>query len=508
MFVFRVLLRWRFALPSTQESRRAVEVTSRKVGIALSLLLCIGLTYTSLPADLTNSGASVFFSSFLPKARAESVSPIFLPAIYRGYPPDYSPPASIFGVQMEAAIDDANGLQRANQSGAKWLRMTLLWSDIEHNNTEPRTYDWSKYDPMFVNASRAGVTPIVVVRGNPRWASTTSSGPIDLVPLSRYTEFLANLVSRYKNAPYNVKYWELYNEPDNSQTRFDYNGGLWGNNGKEYADMLRVAYPAIKSADSQAQVLLGSLAYDWFTTDCDADGKCGPFVKSFLDDVLSNGGGQYFDIMNFHYYLVFGPLWDPYGKDIIGKTNYLRNKLAQYGISRPIICSEVGMWSSPPDGSAQLQSDYVFQVYARSMAADLKSVIWFTLVDSGGGAKRGLLDSSLTPKPSYNVYKAISAQLDRLAYKGTSSSVYGTTSDVEGYVFTSADGKTKKTILWLNGDTISRTIAFPASQVTIVDSGGNLSFVADGAAGDLDGQPNGKVTVQVTKSPVLVGTGP
>lgn len=435
-------------------------------------------------------------------ASAASNVSIYLPVLYKGYPPTYSPPSSVFGAQMDPAINDANGLQQAKQAGIKWARITLLWSDIEPNDTQPHTYTWAKYDTMFANAAQAGITPIVIVRGNPSWASTTQSGPIDLVPLSRFGEFLANLVSRYKDAPYGVKYWELYNEPDNSLSKYDYNGGFWGNNGKGYADMLKVAYPAIKSADSQAQVLFGSLAYDWFTD------KGGPFVKTFLDDVLANGGGQYFDIMNFHYYWVFANVWNaPNAPDIIGKITYLRNKLAQYGLSKPFICSEVGMPSSPSPDTDQGQSNYVFQIYARSLAADLKAVVWFTLVDSGGGSQRGILDASLAPKPAYNAYKTLVDQLAGLSYQATSSSVYGTTPDTEGYVFTSPDGKTKKTVLWLDGGTVSRTISFPAGQVSVIDTAGKVTSVSDGGSGDLDRQPNGRVTIQVTMNPIIVAIG-
>jgi hypothetical protein len=72
-----------------------------------------------------------------------------------------------------------------------------------------------------------------------------------------------DLVSRYSVAPYNVKYWEIWNEPDIDHTIFtsDSTFGCWGEQsdalgfgGGYYAQALQAAYPQIKAADPEAQV--------------------------------------------------------------------------------------------------------------------------------------------------------------------------------------------------------------------------------------------------------------
>ena len=63
--------------------------------------------------------------------------------------------------------------------------------------------------------------------------------------------------------------------------------------------MLKQAYPAIKSARPDVNVIMGALAYDnWGGPNRPGfnGGQCGPFNFSFLDDVLANGGGDYFDV--------------------------------------------------------------------------------------------------------------------------------------------------------------------------------------------------------------------
>src|SRR5690606_37440919 len=92
-----------------------------------------------------------------------------------------------------------------------------------------------------------------------------------------------------------VKHWELYNEPDAGSGP---EGGGWGFNANRYAQMLQAVYPAVKAADSEAQIVFGGLAYDNFVT----GPGTGIFVRDFLDKVLDAGGGDYFDVINFHYY--------------------------------------------------------------------------------------------------------------------------------------------------------------------------------------------------------------
>ena len=69
-------------------------------------------------------------------------------------------------------------------------------------------------------------------------------------------------------------------------------------------------------------MLLGGIAYDWFY-----DQNNGNFNRYFLDDVLTAGGGDYFDIMNFHQYPAFASNWLPPGSEgpgLIEKTLALR----------------------------------------------------------------------------------------------------------------------------------------------------------------------------------------
>lgn len=107
--------------------------------------------------------------------------------------------------------------------------------------------------------------------------------------------------------------------------------------------MLTAIYPTVKYHSPQAQVVFGGIAYDFTETG-------GPFVRSFLDDVLNAGAGEYFDIFNFHTYPAFADNWLPptnsnQGSGLYEKAQHLRQKLAGHGLNKPIIITEAG-WRS------------------------------------------------------------------------------------------------------------------------------------------------------------------
>src|SRR5690606_22326628 len=114
-----------------------------------------------------------------------------------------------------------------------------------------------------------------------------------------------------------VTYFEFYNEPE----RFCGGTISWGADGDKYAAMLTAVYPVGKAANPNGPVVFGGIDYDWFssvdktTRTCNTNGvaewpvRGGGFAIEFLDDVLAAGGGDYFDVMNFHFYELFKQNW-------------------------------------------------------------------------------------------------------------------------------------------------------------------------------------------------------
>jgi hypothetical protein len=421
---------------------------------------------------------------------------VFLPAIYKG---SWQVPDSPFGVQMYANHMEQDVVMKAAAAGVRWVRVPFSWSQVEPQNTTPENYQWpSAFDDWLARLSARGIKPILTLGGNPAWASPLPGGPITRTAIiSELVEFVEAAVAHYSGSPYGVKHWEFYNEPDNGDPLWASKGfGYWGREPAAYATMLRAVYGPIKAIDPEAQIILGGLAYDWFSK------EGGPFVEGFLDGVLQNGGGAYFDLMNFHYYPVFRVNWDPDGPGLVGKAKALRLKLAEHGLNKPFICTEMGTWSEEGDNrSRELQSRSVTQLFAQGLAADLLVGIWFTAIDGNQLEpwKWGLLDSDLNPKPAYFAYRTAVQQLATASHIGLLGTQESGSEEIEAHRFLTADGSAWIVVAWTNDDQ-DHSMIVDAPRLVVVDKYGVETLIRD----DDDGQMDGYVEAIIGPSPIYV----
>ena len=397
------------------------------------------------------------------------------------------------------------------ESGATWVRNEIGWRSVEPQDVAATAYDWSTTDSAIETATHGGFNLIVTINRNPDWASTYLQGPIDKVPLTQFTSFVGALVERYdgdgsNDAPGSpkVEYWEFYNEPD---AGFIHNDMRWGHSGKEYAQMLAAVYPAVKAANPNAKVLLGGLAYDWF------EDQDGPFVREFLDDVLENGGGPHFDIMNFHQYPPFAANWGaPNGPGLVEKTQAIRAKLTEYGLDKPIMITESGMHSNDASTSPmtpELQARYVTMLFSQALAADVDTLVWFMLYDPGetypyrNGLVTYVTSNTQRPerKPAFTAYQTAVAFLAEATFDRTLTAAETGNADLIAYKYTDENGQVLY-VAWLGP--ITRADAAPlsvaGSLATLFDIYGAARTVADAD----DGQTDGKITVAIGAQPVYV----
>ena len=419
-----------------------------------------------------------------------------------------------FAIQFYGTLNASNGLTKAVEAGARWIRVPLSWMAIEPANTTPEYYDWSGLDVSVANAAQENVELILTIAGQPSWAAVYQQGPV--MNAADLVEFVGALVERYDgdgvdDAPGSPRVWyfELYNEPDNADIGHALLGGwgYWGHNGAGYAELLQTLHPVVKAASPQANLVFGGIALDWF------EEQGGPFDSQFLDDVLEACRGQdCFDVMNFHYYPapLFRPNWERYGVGIIGKANYVRQKLADYGFAnKPIICTETSWPSGNSWGSDELQSRYVVKGYTRGIAAGLEVIVWYKIDDRGDTSLPGLLDSNLRPKLSYWAFQAMTAMLGRAVYQRPLTLTETGSEQIEGYVFQVCGRRLD--VVWTEDDTPydpnddpSLPLTVQAQALHVVDKFGNETSYTDGS----DGVTDGWLTVLVGGSPLYLEYNP
>jgi hypothetical protein len=389
-------------------------------------------------------------------------------------------------------IRDRGGLQQAKGAGVRWVRFgDFAWDEIEPTRTDPPTYRWGAIDEgSLINAVNNGLEVIGVVQFTPDWAQKYPGvycGPIKRESLGAFAQFLQALVARYSVPPYNVGYWELGNEPDIDRSlvpaRSGY--GCWGEVNSEYygggyyGEMLKVAYPAIKAADPNAQVLNGGLLLDCDPRDPDACARGSHLDKppKFLEGILRNGGGAYLDIVNFHAYARYIPElgiltdwgWPGSVTAIPEKAGFLREVLAQYGFgAKPLMNTEAALLCKESTNEClAAQAAYMPRAYADAIAEGLKAQSYFAMINENWWYT-GLIRPDLTHKPAYNAFKTASSFLSQATYQGAAT---GYPLGIAGHAFRQPAG-TRVDVVW-SADGSARAVDLPAGAKAF-DHSGNL----------------------------------
>ena len=428
-----------------------------------------------------------------PSATPEVVSTSALPPVNQ-----------IAGVEM-SSISEEEGLGLIAESGVRWVRRNALqWPLVEPAEGERKWNAVAALEQDLIRASEEGLQVILIVRGTPDWASKNQGVPCGVIradKLEVYATFLYDVVKRYSAPPYNVRYWELGNEPDVAPQGLPAGSpfGCWGDpadpyfGGGVYAGMLEVAYPQIKAADPQAQVLMGGLLLDCDPLDppLDDNGQkrdCHPSL--YLEGVLKAGGGEYFDGVSFHAYdfywiepLYWNPGWhsnsETTGPALINKARYLRSLLDQYGYSdKYLVNSEVALLCGRDGKEAVCQSDdfqhakanYVAQANASALAEGLRANIWFSV---SGWRASALISADLEPNLAYDALKFSAAQLGGSKFSRDVTQYPG----VKGYEFVRSDGS-RIWILWaLDGQ--EHTLEMEKLPAAVYDVFGNVLNAAN-----------------------------
>jgi hypothetical protein len=402
---------------------------------------------------------------------------------------------NLMGTQLyNGAPEGSPYYQPLANSGATWVRMPLRWRLVEPSNTTPDQYQWGHADVQLSLAVQRCLPLMVTLGDNPAWASTLGEGYLNKVNVSELAEFMGALAERYdgdgvQDAPGSPKvlYYELYNEPDVGAASIS---ERWGDQPEKYAEMLKVVYPAIKAANPQAQVVFGGIAYDYFTDqDPTNPQNNGPFVRTFFAKVLMNGGGPYFDIMNFHFYPLFGLNWmdDPPrdGPGLVEKTEAVRAIMRAHNVNKPVIITEAGWHNNAtiPHGDDTLQVRYVLQLYAQAKAAGVPMLAWWPFSDAGGsytynsGLVTQAIGDSVTMKAAYYAYGVFARELADATF------VAEIQSSADSKVYKFQDSVKNRTIYvaWTNPTDLNTVFGSPQYPYKDTTRSGTLILVGSSA---------------------------
>jgi hypothetical protein len=480
------------------------------VSIVMIMVITLGLVNVTSAATRSIQASSTKDKTINNEPDTPYVN--YLPALF------WPRTANLVGMQTNGFSAGA-GLNKIADTDTYWVGgIPVIWSEIESTRG---VYDWTEADKKAIqwsNAANMGLSIIGNVRSTPSWAQQYSGYYCGLMKSQYYddfAQFMYRVVSRYSIPPYNVQYWEIWNEPDvdhNSaqpDSQFgclgDVNDSYYG--GGNYANLLKVVYPAIKSANPKAQVLVGGLLMD-----CNPNKSSSCKAGKYFAGILRNGGGPYFDGISFHAYdhysytwntsteknlgtyqnnTNWSSAWNTTGPVLIEKANFLNSVMATYGVTgKYLLNTEVALLCSictgvnvppynenPTPAFETTKAYYIAQAYAAALNIGLKANLWFSLL-GWSDKNTQLLNSDLSEREGFVAYRVASQKLAGATSLGeiTSADV-SSTSGIRGYKF---DYHNRKTwVVWsLDGNNHGVTLTSSGTLTAITDALGNAQTVS------------------------------
>jgi len=197
--------------------------------------------------------------------------------------PEYGVQAFLYW-QWEAADRDIKLIQNM---GFTWVKQSIAWRDIE--GLQKGAYDWYDTDRLIKAVRRAKLNLIVRLDHQPFWSQAPNTEPLENAPpekLQDFADFCGAMAARYKGK---VRAYQVWNEPNLARE--------WGDQPPDparYAEMLKLCYIAIKTADPQALVISAGMAPTGTGLP-----EAMPDVQ-FIERIYQAGAAPYFDLLGVH----------------------------------------------------------------------------------------------------------------------------------------------------------------------------------------------------------------
>lgn len=270
-------------------------------------------------------------------------------------------PASLFGLHIHHVVKQPPHVPVKSEWPAVSFGTWRLWDAyVAWNNLEPQKGKWNfeTLDRYVELAQEHEIELLLPLALSPRWASARpdEESAYGLGPaaeprnLEDWRNYVRTVATRYKGE---IHYYELWNEPN--FPRF-YSGSM-----EMMLTLSREAYRILKEVDPDITVVSPSATH----------GKDG---INWLDRYLSEGGGNYADVIGFHFYVVPDP---PEAK--VPLIEQVKALMETHQIQeKPLWNTESGWLGKEPFPSdPEVAASYVARSYILNWAAGVERFYWY-----------------------------------------------------------------------------------------------------------------------------------
>jgi hypothetical protein len=306
-------------------------------------------------------------------------------------------------------------LDAAKNANARVIRVDVGWAGLEPAKGQWSAWDLARLDHVVDSANARGLDLLLTFWETPCWASSAPESAkqgcagawwdrgVQLHPpvnASDYARALAYVVKRYGTR---VRAWEIWNEP-NSYDYFRSTSPV-----RDYAALVKAAYPAAKVVAPTSTIVAGSLMW--------AD-------AAFTKSLFAEGIKGCFDAFSIHPYSDDRSPMDP-GDDAYIRGSFIRGVpavrkvLVDQGDPKPLWLTEFGWATTTVRGSSPwlngvseaTQASFIKIAYEQMQKWSYVDVgIYFNVFDtneSRGAAQGnfGLMRNDHTAKPALGAFR-------------------------------------------------------------------------------------------------------
>jgi hypothetical protein len=223
--------------------------------------------------------------------------PVLLLAMALAAPASAAPPPRPLAPDLRAfnGVDYLAAPDVMRDLGLGWARESF---PVDWNAVEPAKGQWqfAKMDAKVAEAHALGVEVLPMLGYTAKWAAGAAGGFGPARDVADWEEYVERVVARYSRPPYNLRYFQVWNEPSWTPMTF------WKRSGPEWIDT--VYLPAARIIRRYGcRVVLGGWA--------DAD-------VAHLNDALAwHDAWRFTDIIDIHYSPigVWQDIWDHWLRD-------------------------------------------------------------------------------------------------------------------------------------------------------------------------------------------------
>jgi hypothetical protein len=228
----------------------------------------------------------------------------------------------------------------------------VCWPDVEPNRWQ---WQFDRLDRYVSLAEKHGTSILLPLGGSPTWASARPDVPsayqagftAEPANLEDWRTYVRTVVLRYKGR---IRSYEIWNEPNLKD--------FWSGTTDQMVTLTKEASQIIHVVDPNAIVVSPSATAD--------------FGIPWLAEFLKKGGGQFVDVIGYHFYVAKLP------EELVPLIQQVRQVISQNGLAdKPLWNTESGWIAAARIDSEEVAGGVLARAYILAWATGVQRFYWY-----------------------------------------------------------------------------------------------------------------------------------